>query len=68
MLNKVILKTKFNEDHLVPTWFFEWFIIMEKLKNDTFYQIEEILSKGDFFWAQIFFKEKTSYNREKVWH
>ena len=68
MLNTVNLKTKFNNDHLVPKWFYEWFIALKELRNDTFYQIENILSKGDFFWAQMFFEEKTTYNKEKVWH
>ena len=68
MLNNSEIKVKINKDNIVPNGFYEWFLILEKCKNNTFYQIESILSEGDFFWAKEFFEEKTTYNENKVWH
>ena len=56
------------QDLIVPKWFYEWFMILNWLKNEIHSEIENILSRWDFFWAKEYYFEKTIDNIEKIWH
>ncbi|PIE85527.1 hypothetical protein CSA08_01580 [Candidatus Gracilibacteria bacterium] len=61
-------KIEFDEDNIVPEGFFQWYLMLDRLKNDVFEEVDFLLRVNDFFGAVLYFETQTSYNSSKVWH
>lgn len=62
------LTTRIDEENILPSWFTQWYFLLEQLKSELLCDLDDLLTNNDPFWAVEFFEKETAYNEKKVWH